>query len=50
MDADQPFDSKEVRNMPALTAAEVSAYHDKGYVVPDYRVPPAQLAELTAAL
>lgn len=31
-----------------LTPAQITAYHEKGYVVPDYRLPEAQLAEIRA--
>lgn len=29
-----------------LTDAQIADYHDKGYVVPDYRLPDAELAEI----
>jgi hypothetical protein len=29
-----------------LTDAQIAEYHDKGYVVPDYRLPEAQLQEI----
>ena len=32
-----------------LTAGEVAQYHDKGYVIPQWRVPPERLAEMRAA-
>jgi hypothetical protein len=32
--------------MAMLTDAQIAAYHDKGYVVPDYRLPDAQLQEI----
>ena len=31
-----------------LTDAEIATYHDKGYVVPDYRLPEVQLEEIRA--
>jgi hypothetical protein len=36
--------------MAGLTKTEIQTYRDKGYVVPDYRVPEATMAGLRAAL
>ena len=35
---------------PVLTGAEVAHYHDQGYVIPAYRLPPSQLATIRAAV